>query len=70
MEFGAKEPEWRRTAKVTKNVVRVLPQTGRKPFIPIDKGRVAVVPGKRISATGKTYWETRKNRSDKVGTRL
>lgn len=29
-----------------------------------DKKREALMPGKRISKTGKVYWETRKNRSD------
>lgn len=29
-----------------------------------DTVRKALRPGKRISKTGKTYWETRKNRSD------
>jgi len=27
-------------------------------------------PGKRLSITGKVYWETRKNRSDKKPGRL
>jgi len=30
----------------------------------IDKSRKALMPGKRISKSGKVYWETRKNRSD------
>jgi len=29
-----------------------------------DLNRKALMPGKRISKTGKVYWETRKNRSD------
>ncbi len=29
-----------------------------------DRARTAMYPGKRKSAAGKTYWETRKNRSD------
>ena len=49
--------------------LRVLKQVG-KTTIPIDKKRNALAPGKRISKTGKTYWETRKNRSDKVGSRI
>ena len=49
--------------------LRVLKQVG-KTTIPIDKKRNALAPGKRISETGKTYWETRKNRSDKVGSRI
>lgn len=34
----------------------------------IDKKKKAKAPGKRKSATGKTYYERRKNRSDKKGT--
>ena len=43
--------------------LRVLDQVG-KSNIAKDKGRMAKLPGKRISKTGKVYWETRKNRSD------
>ena len=47
--------------------VRRLPQTGKKPNIQRDQGRKALAPGKRISKTGRVYWETRRNRTDKVG---
>ena len=46
--------------------LRTLKQVGgttRK----IDASRKALAPGKRISKSGKVYWETRKNRTDKVG---
>lgn len=33
-----------------------------------DMGRKAREPGLRLSKTGKKYWETRENRSDKRGT--
>lgn len=33
----------------------------------IDVKRIALPPGKRISKTGKTYYEKRKNRSDLKG---
>jgi hypothetical protein len=46
-------------------VVKVLKQTGKKPNLVIDKARRAMMPGKRISKTGNTYWESRFNRSDK-----
>ena len=46
-----------------------LPQTG-KTTIKRDAARKALAPGKRISKTGKTYWETRRNRSDQVGKKL
>ena len=44
----------------------VLKQVGRS-NVAIDSKREALVPGKRISSSGKIYWETRKNRSDQVG---
>ncbi len=49
--------------------VRVLDQVG-KTIVKIDSKRKALAPGKRISSSGKTYWETRKNRSDAVGKKV
>jgi len=46
--------------------IKVLKQTGRT-TPSIDAKRKALAAGKRISKTGKIYWETRKNRSDEVG---
>ncbi len=46
-----------------------LDQTG-KTTVKIDAKRKALAPGKRISSSGKTYWETRKNRSDKPGKKI
>jgi len=43
--------------------LKILPQTGTSNLVR-DRGRKALLPGKRISKTGKVYWETRKNRSD------
>jgi len=43
---------------------KTLPQTGKIISRTRDKARTANLPGKRISKTGKTYWETRFNRSD------
>ena len=43
--------------------LRVLDQVG-KTNKTVDESRKALMPGKRISKTGKVYWETRKNRSD------
>lgn len=51
----------RRYAHVIKAVVK---QTGRT-TIARDRKRTAMKPGKRRSASGKTYWETRRNRSDR-----
>jgi len=35
-----------------------------------DKRRTAMPSGKRISKTGKIYYEYRRNRSDKVGSKI
>lgn len=43
--------------------LRVLKQVGSS-NLSRDKKRDALMPGKRVSKTGKVYWETRKNRSD------
>jgi hypothetical protein len=49
--------------------VKVLDQTG-KTHIKADAKRKALAPGKRISKSGNVYWESRKNRSDKVGKKV
>lgn len=49
---------------------KVLPQTGKTPDLIRDASRKALPPGKRISRTGKTYWESRRNRSDLPGKNL
>ena len=46
--------------------IDVLDQVG-KSNTKKDAARKALAPGKRISKTGNTYWETRKNRSDVPG---
>jgi len=43
--------------------LRQLKQVG-KSNTEIDSKRHALLAGKRISKTGKIYWETRKNRTD------
>jgi len=43
-------------------------QTGRT-NVPKDRKVLAMPPGKRRSASGKTYTENRRNRSDKVASR-
>ena len=45
-------------------VEKPLPQTGKIISRPRDAARPAKLPGKRVSRTGKVYWETRFNRSD------
>lgn len=45
--------------------LRSLPQTAKKKVnLLVDSERKALMPGKRISKSGKIYWETRRNRSD------
>jgi len=51
--------------------LRTLPQTQKGKVDKIrDKARKALAPGKRVSKTGKIYWESRASRSDVPGTRL
>lgn len=52
-----------------KGLIKQLPQRG-KTNIPRDFGRNALPSGKRVSRTGKIYWETRKNRSDSINSRI
>lgn len=52
------------TAKNGRTVRRTTSQTGRT-TTSRDSERRALAPGKRISRNGKTYYETRRNRSDK-----
>lgn len=49
--------------------LRVLPQKGKTNKIR-DEERKALMSGKRISKTGKVYWETRRNRSDQKGSKI
>lgn len=51
--------------------LKVLPQV-KVPKVDLerDASRKALAAGKRISKNGKVYWETRSNRSDKIGKRL
>jgi hypothetical protein len=54
-----------------KRILRTLPQTQKKGVNKVrDRERKALMPGKRISRTGKVYWETRASRSDQKGSRL
>lgn len=52
--------------------LRTLPQVAKKNIKDVerDKSRKALMPGKRISRTGKVYWETRANRSDVKGKKI
>ena len=49
--------------KVGVRTIKTMRQVGTS-NTQVDKTRKAKLPGKRISSSGKIYWETRKNRSD------
>lgn len=49
---------------------RTVKQTGYRKSIKADRARKAKKVGRRKSSSGKTYSETRKNRSDRKGSRL
>ena len=74
MDFVKAEMEKEFTAIGFKNQrrnLRTLPQTQKnKVDKQIDASRKALAPGKRVSRTGKIYWESRANRSDKKGSNL
>ncbi|MGC9309800.1 MAG: hypothetical protein ACP5D2_03855 [Candidatus Nanoarchaeia archaeon] len=57
----------RKNPKKKEKLPRVIERTpqapGKSNFLR-DIKRQALAPGKRISKTGKIYWETRRNRSD------
>ena len=51
--------------------LRQLPQTQKGKVDKVaDAKRKALLPGKRISKTGKIYWESRANRSDSKGSKI
>ncbi len=52
------------------DIKKILPQTGKIIDYKRDIGRRAKLPGVRISKTGKKYWESRANRSDRPGKRV
>jgi hypothetical protein len=49
-------------------VIKQYKQTGIRKDIALDRLRKAKEPGRRVSISGKVYFETRKNRSDIKGT--
>jgi len=50
--------------------LKILEQTGKLGDLLRDMARKAKLPGKRISKSGKEYWETRRNRSDAKGKKI
>lgn len=55
---------------MSKTVYVVKKQSGFRKSIVRDRQRSAMLPGKRISANNRYYWETRKNRSDRRKSRI
>lgn len=62
----AEDKFYERVARPSARVLRVIKHQTGKTNIPEDRKIRAMQGGKRISKTGKVYWETRKNRSDVV----
>ncbi|MHA1865893.1 MAG: hypothetical protein ACTSWZ_05230 [Candidatus Heimdallarchaeaceae archaeon] len=56
-----------RTRKKPRVVKASKHQTGKRKSIKLDRKRKAMKPGKRISKSGKVYYEYRRNRSDLKG---
>jgi hypothetical protein len=57
----------RKKLRVPRVLKVIRRQTGRRKSLKLDRKRKALPPGKRISRTGRVYWETRRNRSDLPG---
>ena len=55
---------------VKTKLIKRLPQTGKRKSLKADKRIKALGSGKRKSKSGKTYTETRRNRSDMKGKRI
>lgn len=50
--------------------IKITKQSGKYINPLRDSSRRASLPGKRISKTGKVYYETRRNRSDALNSRI
>jgi len=60
----------RSTATISKRTHKPYKQTGVRKSLKKDRKIKAKPPGRRISASGNKYTETRKNRSDAKGSRI
>jgi hypothetical protein len=60
----AKSSRKSKRLKLPRVIKKVNYQTGKRKSIKMDRAKKALPPGKRISKSGKMYWETRRNRSD------
>ena len=52
-----------------RETLKILKQRGTSNTA-IDSARSALPPGKRVTPWGTTYWESRKNRSDRLGQKV
>jgi len=59
----------KKVVKKPKYLLRELRQVGKSNKF-VDASRKALLPGKRISKTEKIYWESRRSRSDKRGSKI
>jgi len=59
-----------RRGRARGRVIKVVNYQTGSSFIPRDKLYRALPPGKRRSRSGRIYWETRRNRSDKPGKKV
>ena len=69
VETPGRQPVWTKGTR-KEGILKVLPQKGKRISVSRDAGRSARLPGKRISKTGKVYFESRPNRSDLAGSNL
>ena len=67
---GRRRSKSRRSKARRGRVIKVVNYQTGSSFIPRDKLYRALPPGKRRSRSGRIYWETRKNRSDKPGKKV
>jgi hypothetical protein len=66
-----KKRKTRKTKLKKPRVLKVVKyQTGGRASLKADRVRKALPPGKRISKSGRVYWETRRNRSDLPGKKV
>ena len=59
-----------RRGRARGRVIKVVNYQTGSSFTPRDRLYKALPPGKRRSRSGRIYWETRKNRSDKPGKKV
>ena len=66
----AKKKVTKRKVSKKRTLTVVGYQTGKRKSIAADRARKASLPGRRRSESGKKYTETRRNRTDRKGSKL